>query len=138
MGVDISGWVEAYDPRRGGWNGAIRVNRLVDRAYHVFAALFGVRSFGIFNPVAQERGTPEDRSNEVFAEKPWVMGVAPSWISWSEIKSVDWQQVAEAAELPPEPALVTVGWALLFRLMDVLAQHYGDENVRLVVWFDSE
>lgn len=28
-------------------------------------------------------------------------------------------------------------WALLVRLMDVLAEYYGAKNVRLVVWFDN-
>ena len=27
-------------------------------------------------------------------------------------------------------------WKILFELMEVLAKYYGDENVRLVVWFD--
>ena len=138
MGVDIAGWVEVNDPRRGGWNGVIHIDSLVDRAYPVFAALFGVRGGGIVEPIAQGRGIPQDKSNEVYFAHPWVMGVAPSWISWSEITIVNWQHVAEEAELSSEQPLVTPGWALLFRLMEVLAQHYGDENVRLVVWFDSE
>ncbi|RLB17876.1 MAG: hypothetical protein DRG35_01405 [Deltaproteobacteria bacterium] len=31
--------------------------------------------------------------------------------------------------------LLTRGWQLLFEIMEVFAKHYGDENVRLVVWF---
>jgi hypothetical protein len=27
-------------------------------------------------------------------------------------------------------------WQLLFALMQTLARHYGDDGVRLVVWFD--
>lgn len=138
MGVDILGWVEVNDPRRGGWNGMIRINYLVDRAYGVFAALFGRTSSGIFDPIAQGRGIPEDKSNEVYYDHPEAIGVAPSWIGWNEIKAVDWKRVAEDAEWSSEDGpLVTEGWALLFRLMEVLAQQYGDENVRLVVWFDS-
>ncbi len=32
---------------------------------------------------------------------------------------------------------LTPDWELLFRLIEVLAQAYGKDNVRLVVWFDQ-
>jgi hypothetical protein len=34
-------------------------------------------------------------------------------------------------------SVLTAGWTLLFKIMALLAERYGDDKVRLVAWFDS-
>jgi hypothetical protein len=69
----------------------------------------------------------------------------PTWVTWSELKVINWQEKAHLpldetnplSELPTRQDVVTPGWAALFRIMEILAHEYGDERVRLVVWFDT-
>ncbi len=61
---------------------------------------------------------------------------------------IDWEKVGHATEYLEGDKLhkkvklrrrdcLGSDWALLVRLMDALAEHYGAENVRLIVWFDN-
>jgi hypothetical protein len=54
---------------------------------------------------------------------PWGVPAAP-WIWWSEIQASDWKAHEELR-----------GWDLMFTLMENLADAFGGERVRLVVWF---
>jgi hypothetical protein len=116
--------------------------------------------------------------------------IRPSWVTWKEIETFDWEQVdtllferdAEGRPLDPRPVLfhpaieaatgVTLDdvlegryrwqegqewiighrvlrtekirrgdsrisdWNLLFDMMQLLAGRHGDQNVRLVAWFE--
>jgi hypothetical protein len=136
MGTDCYGWVEVRDPTTPAsaapgfpnwWSGVIRINDIVERDYRVFGYFFGVR-----NPfdaaVAGRRGIPVQLSEEALADAadPTDMHAA-SWLLWSEVQASDWRSMVE----------LTPGWGLLFSLMEQLAAHFGDERVRLVVWFDD-
>ncbi len=99
-----------------------------------------------FTPLAAERGIPDDVSEEAeaayleAAEEP-ASAFSASWISWAELKAADWDERAATAvrgrgQPTRKEALNSAGWQLLFEMMGALARHYGDDNVRLVVWFD--
>lgn len=87
-----------------------------------------------------------------------------NWITWAEIENVDWSMGPKEGREPKsvEPQYVvdanghqrvilveqiyqtrqdtlrdSPGWMLLFDLMRRLADRYGGDNVRLVVWFEG-
>ena len=68
----------------------------------------------------------------------------PSWLTWTEIDRIDWEKPAETTEPMGLSAVdhtatrgeaLTEPWQLLLDLMRRLAQDYGGDNTRLVVWF---
>ena len=143
MGVDIHGWVETeYD---GIWDAVINVGHLLEQDYHSFSSLFGVRDRSKFSPVAPHRGLPYDSSETVKEEggtppdgsNPWLYH-SHMWITWAELKAVDWDEVEQVpGETVTRRSALHSSFALVFQLMEILARHNGDNNVRLVVWFDS-
>lgn len=181
MGTDIHGWIEISEYDR--WYGIIRIQNLINRGYDMFGCLFGVKNHAGFNPVVNERGMPLDSSHEV--KEDWWHKISEShtWIMWSEIQKIDWDEPAVKLDQrvryyqknandewemymkaysghPPEIQLdreqsIQIGnilykvermtrrdalrpqWELLFDMMQKLANRFGEENVRLVVWFDS-
>ncbi|MET9106296.1 hypothetical protein [Streptomyces zhihengii] len=205
MGTDISGFLE-YRARQDGhapaWHDAHDLDSLYGgRDYDAFGCLFGVRNYANFRPLAAHRGTPTDLSAGVRARFEQVAewygedgfhGV--TWITWAEVKAVDWNEPAEKPdsrlhqyrETPhglrmtgksawspafaeavglergevrewPEGSEWLVGdtlyrsvvlrradavpptgeWQPVWTAMEALAARHGDENVRLVVWFDD-
>ncbi|RAQ97019.1 hypothetical protein [Thermogemmatispora tikiterensis] len=202
MGVDITGWIECrqfflLESETTPWQPAISLGFLFhDRNYDAFGCLFGVKNYANFRPVAQGRGLPGDVSPEVQAEyERWSdEAFGTSWISWAEIKAIDWE---EPAELPDarihryrraeDGSLIFDGkagwdkdfaeavghsliegvlgactwpegqeweikgkiyrsvrlrrkdtrasWEVTFSVMEALARHYGDDGVRMIVWF---
>jgi len=146
MGTDIYGWVE-LSRTRDFWYGVIRIRHLVDPSYAMFGSLFDHDNIFDFTPVAAHRGFPEYLSDAVLGEGigPQDGVYDPTWVSWSELKVIDWQEKANLtldetdplSDLPTRQDVVTPGWAALFRIMEILAHEYGDERVRLVVWFDT-
>ncbi|MEU3919360.1 hypothetical protein [Streptomyces sp. NPDC029004] len=209
MGTDISGFVEhraqrADEGERDAvWRAAVDLSHLNDtRNYDAFGCLFGVRNFANFRPLAAERGRPLDASEEVRDEldrlAPWPdQAFGTTWITWAELKAVDWDESAElpdsrihqyrqtsdglklvgkaswdprfaqALNLPQRPSDPPPTWPdgtewligdTLYRsetlrrrdavrgdgewkpvwtVMESLASQHGDDNVRLVVWFDN-
>ena len=185
MGTDIHGWVEVKRNEKYGWEAIIFISDFIHRNYDMFGCLFGVRNYAGFRPIAPDRGLPNDISWYVEKDyKEWYDDGAHSvtWITWKEIKSIDWEEEGESEDarvhvyidgkyyykflwsnelteeewekLSKQKKLVkgsteyrlekikrrealTEDWELLFELMEFLAKKYGDENVRLVVWFDS-
>jgi len=64
----------------------------------------------------------------------------------SELDDEDYRQLTDRGEVRKGNRIyrrerlrrkdcLSESWQALFELMEVLAKHYGDENVRLVVWF---
>ncbi|WP_335932382.1 hypothetical protein [Streptomyces sp. PTD5-9] len=206
MGTDISGFVEcrAWRLHEGGedtvWRAAIDLFLLnTTRNYDAFGCLFGVRNYANFRPLAEERGLPPDASDAVRTElarrSDQVFGT--TWITWAELKTTDWTEMAEAADsrlhqyrqtadglefvgkfawsrrfaeaigvlerVPgqaqawPEGGEWRIGdsiyrserisrrdavqddgeWKPVWTVMEALASQHGDDNVRLVVWFDN-
>jgi hypothetical protein len=225
LGYDIHGWVEVkprwYDRAKNArWDGIVKIDRLIPRAYDPFACLFGVGNWAHFRPIAAGRNLPSDVSEE--AERDYLSWFddndrdpsastegsnqersatdsvgGETWITWAELQTVDWDERAEAVDdrihwyerdtnghlvfkgkasydrtfaqhvgrsvaetlanpLPfPDGSEWEIGeriyraetlrrrdaltpdWQMLFSLMETVARKYGDESVRLVVWFDG-
>jgi hypothetical protein len=106
MGTDIHGWVEAKHPYlEDFWMPLIRIGLLVDRNYGMFKSLFWPKSDLGFRPIAPERGIPADASEQVKSECPDRFSADPnedawpSWITWQEIKAIDWDEGNELGKL---------------------------------------
>lgn len=97
MGTDIHGWIE-IKTNWGEWAGLIKIDLLVERNRDLFGCLFGVTNHANFKPIAAQRGFPSDLSEEVTQEILWWEeedGTAPenpTWITWEEIKGIDWEE----------------------------------------------
>lgn len=136
MGVDCYGWVEVHDPSSGEgvrfpewWSGVIRINDIVDRNYQAYGYFFDVRN-PFESSLAGGRGAPLMMSQEALADAGDSNDLAGvSWVLWSEIEASDWRT---------RPELEALGWGLLFSLMANLAEYYGGDRVRLVIWFDHD
>ena len=157
MGTDISGWVETRTPGSEWWDATIRIDHIVYRQYGMFASLFGVRNGAPgdeqFRAIAPGRGVPPGASED-FSSDFGGFGVRETWVLWSELAAIDWEEEGEEYidEEPPhivygEPGpgrrrerrgdYLNGGWATLLKLMAVLAEQFGPDNVRLSVWFDQ-
>ncbi len=84
------------------WIPVIRIGSILGRNYDMFGCLFGIRSQGHFRAIAPMRGIPIDASYELrgdlkeIADSEWrdeFYGY--TWITWEEIKSIDWEEEAE-------------------------------------------
>ena len=207
MGTSVSGCIEAgLRHREGGVRWTVIEELSVIGHYDMFGCLFGVKNYANFRPVAPDRGIPEDVSGEVkrrvaeiltWAEPDSADFHSATWISWAEIKAIDWREegleadsrlhryqrtedgtlvyegksawsgeLAEAmgmdlteailyklvlpdgfefelgervyrAEKLQRKDVLNPEWMDVFKNMESLAAKYGDELVRLVVWFDS-
>ena len=103
MGTDISGVIECrpvfgypsqYASRKG-WEFAIDLGQLYDtRDYDSFGCLFGVMNFAGFEPVAAERGFPEDMAQRTADLATRRACAFPTWVNWAEIAAVDWSEPA--------------------------------------------
>jgi hypothetical protein len=151
MGSDIEGWVETLykrQPEHGlpYWVGVVKIDSLVERNYGMFGSLFGHRNVGGFAPIAAGRGLPDDASDVAQYQLLDHGGRERTWISWEEIKAINWEEEGEEETLYGQDLgrrvqrkdALTSGWATLFTLMEDLADAIGPGKVRLVVWFDSE
>ncbi|MFJ2808073.1 hypothetical protein [Kitasatospora sp. NPDC087271] len=107
MGTDINGFIEYRDTHGmqldedTAWDVAIDLQALYSgRNYDEFGCLFGVRNFAGFRPLAPDRGLPEELSERTRAAYDRVKGGihSPTWISWAELKAVDWDEPAERAD----------------------------------------
>ena len=145
MGVDIHGSVEfrdaALDEGRDWryWHAVINAGIVLDRSYAMFGSLFGIRNPTDFVPVAAGRGLPDDVSEEVKGNAEGEGHHSYTWITWEELQSVDWDAtglIYATDRISRRDALGDSG-GLLLALMKPLAERYGDQCVRLVVWFDN-
>lgn len=151
MGADIHGWVEVryeYLDEFDGlniWYAIIKAGQLLDRDYDAFGMLFGVRNRAGFVPVANHRGLPADASDEVrehgtppedAGEDDWICYHSPTWITYAEIKAINWDESALDKPLTRRVALED-SFQMVFEMMEALAKRVGDNNVRLVIRFDN-
>ena len=102
--------------------------------------LFGVGDTRHFAAVVPERGMPlYDNFHSIYEGNivPQEGSFGHTWIAASEIAAINWN---EARRLP-NGATVTRGdaldprWHTAFKLMGDLADHYGADNARMVIWF---
>lgn len=123
----------------------MKIDHLVHRSYGMFSGLFGIRNHGEFRPIAPNRGEPPGPSNEFSMDHDGSGAVGTTWITWSEMSAMEWEEEEEAAQAeqalgrPPRRRkdYLVGGWLTLYKLMEVLAEQSGPENVRLSVWFDQ-
>ena len=145
MGVLIHGSVEirntCLDKDRDGkdWWAVINAGILLDQSYAMYGSLFGIRNTTTFVPAAPSRGLPEDISEEVKGDAVGEGFHSYTWITWEELQAIDWDEVGliyGAEQILRRDALGESG-SLLLELMKPLADRYGGQCVRLVVWFDN-
>jgi hypothetical protein len=147
MGIDIYGWVEVAHVRSDShrlWLGVISIRWLADRSYDIFAFLFGHGPVKLLSSLAGGRGLPHDISNEAADDAMRSSVISPSWIMWSELMMIVWQErngslthITDTGAKLEHRITLTTGWSVLFEMMRLLAGEFGEGNVRLVVWFDS-
>ncbi len=126
MGTDITGWIECrrklIDDET--WDSVINLDFVyLGRDYNAFGYLFGIRSTAKVQPIAAKRGLPLDSSPQVKKAAASIGFYAHSWITWQELKASEWE--------------ADVYWQPTVKVLEILAGLYGDENVRLVVWFED-
>jgi hypothetical protein len=147
-------------PGRESWYDLLPIDDIVYRQYGMFASLFGVRNWGHqravehgrFRAIAPGRGEPHGVSARYRSEREGNGAVGETWVLWSELAAIDWEE--EGGEYIGEDDMVYAtpgpgrrrerrddylngGWATLFKVMEALAEQFGADNVRLVVWFDQ-
>jgi len=126
MGTDIDGWIECrrrlIDEET--WEAVMKLGFVYfGRDYNAFGQLFGVRNTKSTQSIAAKRGLPDDVSPPVKEEARGAGLFAHSWISWQELQQSNWKGDTH--------------WQALRKILEVFAGLYGDENVRLVVWFED-
>jgi len=185
MGCDIHGFVEVRDARPESlkkyrddfvpwWTPIICVGSFLTRDYNLFGVLAGVRWYDPsweWEPIAPNRGLPDDVSYEVRSscmmydekQREWVDDEdhhSTTWMLLSEIKAFNWDKKINDQKHNPEftqylkkgkeeerPPMFIDNWVPLYdycdefktvrRLMEELVNIYGNENVRLIIWFDN-
>lgn len=100
MGWDICGAIECREQtgQESVWKQVADLYPLYQgRNYDAFGCLFGFQNHANFRPIAEGRGLPSDASSEVrehyegYGEEP----AGASWVSWVEIKAIDWEEETE-------------------------------------------
>ncbi len=104
MGIDIRGYVEIRSPITGVWSSVVEIRPIVDRNYDAFGCLFGVKNYARFDPIAAQRGLPDDLSEGVRAIAEHYRPLTgcfldPTWVSWAELKAVNWDERAAGTDL---------------------------------------
>lgn len=128
MGCDIHATIEYEKYRKERpdvniwWRGLAK-DFAIDRWYDLFGHLAGVRREGEIEPIVPPRGVPTDASFEFKEEyEKWDSDAhTPSWLTFAELK-----------KLPDE-----FKDEMFYKVMELAAERYGDDNVRLVFFFDN-
>jgi hypothetical protein len=129
MGCDIHGMVEikAYDDWEY-WQGIINLEFL-GRYYYLFGLLGCDRGDENLYP---SRGIPENISEFtkliLDEDEATYPPHSHTWITYDEFK-----------EIIKRLGDTNFGkdWFVLYKMLNVLYVAYGDENVRLIIWFDN-
>lgn len=139
MGCDIHATLEydkfyiKYKEKKKDWWGFAK-SIDIDRSYYFFTILNGVRDIGLRPIIAKDRGVPKDASFEFREELEDANGDAhsPSYVSFKELK--EWKpENPEIVEFDP----TEFRQEDFYQTMELLAKKYGDENVRLVFFYDN-
>ncbi|MFB8087352.1 hypothetical protein [Streptomyces sp. NPDC055992] len=148
MSTSFSGMIECnplahlygIDDEDAEWQSAIDVCLLNSgNAYDALAALFGVRNYDCFRPLAEDRGLP----NDIAKETRTLLGdggvddvSGTTWITWAELARADWQETDSSGTLSRQDvAGQDTHWGPVWTVMRTLANLYGPDHVRLVIWF---
>ncbi len=106
------------------WEGVIVIDGLVGVVPEVTAVLFDVDNLKAKNPVADRRGMPSDKSDLTTLLSD-IDYFSETWITPEEILEVFTVKRMKK------------GWAVVFGFMNTLAELYGKDKIRLVVWFSD-
>jgi hypothetical protein len=103
MGWDITGVIECRQQtaQEAAWIVAEQLYPLYSgRNYDSFGCLFGMQNYANFRPIAEGRGLPPDVAPETREKHTDFGGEAAgtTWISWAEIKAIDWEEESEQAD----------------------------------------
>ncbi|WP_406278676.1 hypothetical protein OHT93_37680 [Streptomyces sp. NBC_00191] len=109
-------------------------------AYDTLACHFGVRNYLGFQPLAEDRGLPQDASDRLRTEFAAPGGptaaCGASWITWAQLASANWQETDPSGTRSRRMVAGNdTHWGPVWNVMRTLSELHGPENVRLVVWF---
>ncbi|MFF4934246.1 hypothetical protein ACFY2H_35940 [Streptomyces griseofuscus] len=149
MSTEVSGMIECRpgarlwgpDDEDSVWEAGIDLLLLnAGNAYDGLACLFGVRNDFGFRPLAEDRGFPDDASEGLrreFADCGGPHDVhGTTWLTWSELETTDWQETDESGTRTRGSAAgIDTHWGPVWKVMRILSEIHGAENVRLVAWF---
>lgn len=138
MSIDIDGWIEVKNPDSEEWLGE---KRLLD--YMIVADansdyMFGITKVSTLNPIASNRGLPEDVSAQVKIdlESYGEFGKDENNFSFDELFGFSFITYSEIIALEvPNNIEDTSQWVSVFETMKLL-QNAGNEaeNIRIIVW----
>lgn len=126
MTTFMSGWVEARSTQHAyaGWVPVVDIDIFASGQQSRMSQLFMELPGASHPPIVPQRGLPADTSTLVRREAQasdtkW----GETWCAW--------------AELMPYARADVVGeeWLVLLSVMQSLADYYGADNVRLIVWY---
>ena len=124
MGCDIHAQLERKWPEETWDNYVLSVATEfdIDRNYLLFGYLAGVRNYDVV-PIIAPKGLPKSVSFSTRDEyEKWDSDAhTPSWLTFKELKKLPKQFKKED----------------FYKVMEVLAKNHGQENVRMVFWFDN-
>ncbi|MEU6211800.1 hypothetical protein ABZ891_18045 [Streptomyces sp. NPDC047023] len=149
MSTDVSGMIECRpgarlwgpDDEDSVWEAGIDLLLLnAGNAYDGLACLFGIRNYFGFRPLAEDRGLPDDVSEGLRREFADCGGPhhvhGTTWLTWSELETTDWQETdASGTRTRASAAGIDTHWGPVWKVMRILGEIHGAENVRLVAWF---
>lgn len=132
--------------------------------YNLFACLFGIRNYANFKPLFPSRGYPPDCSDTIIKEyggeefsslddfltrcydslHGYALGFSYglTWCSYKELQDIDLDEKSEKTcirtgkYITRREALDNFEFQELIQKMSDLAKRYGEEGVRMVVYFD--
>lgn len=131
MGCDIHATIESKERWGGGrWYGTAS-NITIDSSYALFTVLANVRNMHELRgenhiPISELRGTPTNKSyiHSELIESREGDGHSASWVTFKELKEHKTEWTGYKTED-------------FYRFMEIVAQRLGEENVRLVFFFDN-
>ena len=129
MGCDIHAFIE-YNTY-GSWSSHSAAQ--LPRNYAVFAALAGVRNYSFESDVPSPKGSPEDPGCQ-YSDAVEEYGPDAHSQSWATLKEFS-EALARAKTVYDDPGYFFYNLALM--IMNQLSDHFGEDNVRMVYFFDN-
>lgn len=110
------------------WHSVLRINSLIDQNPDITSPLWGVDDHRVrkpVKPIANNRGFPEDASDETKAAYQ------------ADSETAHFATYIKPTEVVKVFGIIKIkkGWSVVFAFMGVLAELYGNDSVRLVCWF---
>jgi hypothetical protein len=128
----------AWDHEDDDWDCAIDLDLLLlHKDYASFGCLFGRRDVYDFEPLFPARAAPDDLSTPTRRAFDGTSATL-HWFTWADLRRVDWDERSRCPDAVTrrEVALEKDVWLPVWSVMRTLAGLYGDDDVRLLVWFD--